>query len=799
MSARVDELLEQLTLAEKCDMLVGLTAWTVPGCERLGIPEWAVSDGPVGVRGRAMGPGLLVPGPSALAATWDVALIREVGVALGQEADDKNIQLLLAPTVNIHRVPTGGRHFECYSEDPELSARAAVAYIEGVQSQGVGACIKHFVANDQEYERREVDIRVDERALREIYLPPFEQAVAAGVRSVMGAYNYVNGHHACAHPELLDDLLKGEWGFDGFVVSDWTAVKDTVESGNGGLDLEMPAPGHHWGNGQLAAAVDAGSVSAAAVDDKVRRILGFLDWCGVLDQPTNHTEVPVDRPEARALARRAATESAVLIHDRGGLLPLDPSTVSSVALVGPGVANTALLGGGSASLEPHRQTNVLDAFGARVGAPAITHAPGLTLHRAAGPLPASWLPPEGATVELFDGMTCEGQPIAVETGRQPFNVWFAESFPPGIESLSVRVTLTVIPDVSGRHRVNALGFGHAVLTIDGEVVADNHVNGFGAGLGRHAGDGFVELEAGRSQEWVLEHTPEQERQFIVITDLGAELDDTDPEALLAEAERAAAEADVAVVVVGSNAEWESEGGDRESMELPAGQSELVRRVAVANPDTVVVLNCGAPMELPWLDDVGACLLAWYPGQEGGEAIADLLLGDAEPGGRMPTTWVRNWADTPVAASYPGTDLVMHYEEGVFVGYRHYDRAGTDVLIPFGHGGSYTTFDWGEATVDGDVVTVPVTNTGDRAGSDVVQVYTAPIDPAAARPVKELAGFAKVSLEPGGTADAVVTLRDRAFARWDPDTNDWKVDPGDYDLVVAHSAADEHQRIRVSQP
>ncbi len=807
MSDRVDELVAQLTLDEKCDMVVGKTAWVVAGCERLGIPEWTVSDGPVGVRGRGRGPGLVVPGPSALAATWNVDLVGAIGTALGVEANDRRVQLLLAPTVNIHRVPTGGRHFECYSEDPELTARVAVAYIDGVQSQGVGACIKHFVANDQEYERHEIDIRVDERALREIYLPPFEAAVRrAGVRSVMGAYNYVNGAHACAHTELLTDVLKGEWGFDGFVVSDWGAVKDTVDAGNGGLDLEMPSPGRYWGNGLLAEAVRSGAVAESAVDDKVRRLLGFLEWCGKLDEETDHHEEHVDRPEARALARRAGAESAVLIHDRVGLLPLTAAGHTSVALIGPGVADTAMLGGGSASLEPHRTTTVLDALRARLGDTELVHAPGVVLTRAAAPVPPGWLPPEGATVELFDGETCTGEPVEVLTGRRLLNVWFAESFPQDVESLSVRLSVTLTPDVSGRHRVNAIGFGHAVLSIDGEVVADNHRNGFEAGLGRHAGDGYHTFEAGRRYDVVLEHTPVRAGQFIVITDLAAELDDRDAPALLADAEQAAAAADLAVVVVGSSAEWESEGGDRRSMVLPAGQDELVERVVAANPNTVVVLNCGAPMELPWLDAVGACLLAWYPGQEAGETIADVLSGQAEPSGRMPTTWPRTFADTPVADSYPGTDLTMSYDEGVFVGYRWYDREGTEPLIPFGHGGSYTTFEWGDEVVwatTGDAgpmnVGVDVTNTGDRPGADVVQVYVAPVDPRVERPLKELAGFAKVELEPGDTERVWVSLRDRAFARWDVEGHDWVVDAGEYDVVVAHSATREHIRVRVTRP
>ncbi|MGI9601838.1 MAG: glycoside hydrolase family 3 C-terminal domain-containing protein, partial [Acidimicrobiales bacterium] len=456
-------------------------------------------------------------------------------------------------------------------------------------------------------------------------------------------------------------------------------------------------------------------------------------------------------------------------------------------------------------LEPHRTTNVLGPFTDRLAGAEIGHEPGVVLSRVAGPIPESWLPPEGATVELFDGERCEGEPIEVLTGRRLFNVWFAESYPAGVDSLSVRLTVTVTPDVSGRHRLNALGFGHAVLTIDGEQVADNQDNGFGAGLGRHAGDGFFTFEAGRSYEMVLDHTPVRAGQFIVITDIGAELDDVDPEAMLVAAEQAAAAADVAVVVVGSTAEWESEGGDRELMMLPAGQDDLVRRVAAANPNCVVVLNCGAPMELPWLDDVGACLLVWYPGQEAGETITDLLLGAAEPSGRMPTTWPRSMTDTPVVDSYPGTDLVMSYDEGVFVGYRWYDREGIEPLIPFGHGGSYTSFEWGDDVMWTDTADsasmslgIDVVNSGDRAGSDVVQVYVAPVDPVAERPVKELAGFAKVTLEPGQAERVWVTLRDRAFARWDVDTHDWVVDPGTYELVVARSVTDEHARVPVER-
>lgn len=789
----IDELVGEMTLEEKCRMVVGESSWIVGGCERLGIPEWCLSDGPVGVRGRAMGPGLVIPGPSAIAASWNPDLVEELGIALGVEGRDRKVDVLLAPTMNLHRSPRGGRHFESFSEDPELSSRIAVAYIVGVQSQGVGACAKHFVANDQEFERFTIDVDVDERSLREIYLPPFEAAVKeAGVRSVMGAYNSVNGHQACAHPEMLIDLLKEEWGFEGFVVSDWAAIKETVAPARHGLDLEMPGPGRFWGRGKLQVAVESGDVDEALIDDKVRRIIGFLDWAGRIGSPTDHDEKSIERSEHRAVARRAAAESMVLVKNEGDLLPLDGN--GTVALIGPGAIDTAMFGGGSASLVPHRETTVAAEMAERLGDRLVGTAPGIDMRRRAAPVPPEWIDDGEIRFELFEGDGFDGEPFDVEFGASPFNVWFGERWPEGIDSLSVRMTFTMTPTSSGRHRFCALGFAHATLLVDDEVVADNRVATFSAGLGLHGGDGFMDLEAGRSYRIRLDHHPrEGGGQWVCIVDMGVELADLGREEGIAEAVALAASADSAVLVVGSSAEWESEGADRDSIELPNGQDELVRRVVEANPSTVVVLNCGAPMSLPWLDDVPAVILAWYPGQEAGAAITDVVAGDAEPGGRMPTTWARDERDTPAYLNYPGEAGVVRYGEGVFVGYRWYDARCIDPLIPFGHGGSYTTFEWGEAAVIGAgvdlTVEVPVTNHGERTGSEVVQVYVGPDDPPVARPPKELAGFAKVEIEPGAVGMARVTLSDRSFARWDPAVHDWVVDPGSYSVLVGASATD----------
>ncbi|WP_420639143.1 glycoside hydrolase family 3 C-terminal domain-containing protein [Candidatus Poriferisocius sp.] len=798
----IEHRLSALTLEEKCMMVHGADAWTVPGCARLGIPDWCLSDGPVGVRGRTVGPGLVVPGPTALAATWNPALVEQVGQALGVEANDRKVDVVLGPTVNLHRSPRGGRHFESYSEDPELSSRIAVAYIIGVQSQGVGACVKHFVANDQEHERFTIDVQVDERTLREIYLPPFEAAVIeAEVRSVMGAYNFVNGHHACAHPELLVDLLKREWGFAGFVVSDWGSLKETVAPARWGLDLEMPGPGRYWGRDQLLRAVRAGEVDDADVDDKVRRILRFLEWAGRLDTPTSHDEATVERPEHRALARRAATESMVLVANADGVLPLDGE--GTVALIGAGVAETAVLGGGSASLSPHRTTTVLEEMGQRLGDRLVGVAPGIDMARSAASVPADWIGSERVRIELHDGFEVSGEPFAVEERDGVFNVWFGESWPEGHDAMSVRMSFSLTPPTGGRHRLCAIGFAHAQLFVDDTLVADNQESPFSAGLGLKGGEGYVDLEAGVTYRVRLDHFPREGGQWVCLVDVGAELAGDNRDARLVEAEHLAGRADTAVVVVGSTAEWESEGADRDAISLPNGQDELVQRVMAANPQTVVVLNCGAPMTLPWLDDAAATLIAWYPGQEAGPAIADVLLGAAEPGGRMPTSWAADERHTPAYLNYPGEAGVVRYGEGVFVGYRSYDARGVEPMIPFGHGGSYTTFYWGAPNITGEwtdlTVEVPVTNTGGRAGSDVVQVYVGAIDPVVSRPPKELAGFAKVHVEPGATVTAVIRLRRRAFARWDPEHHGWVVDPGEYRVVVAASAVDVRSSERVTIP
>jgi beta-glucosidase len=798
--ARVDELLGQLTLDEKAALCHGRDLWTIDGCERVGIPSWTVSDGPIGIRGRHATRTACFPSASAIAATFDLDLVEEVGRAIALEAKAKNVQMALGPTVNLHRHPITGRHFECYSEDPELTAQVGVAYIRGVQQEGVGACIKHFVANDQEHERFTYSADVEDRTLRELYLRPFEDAVAdAEVWGVMGAYNFVNGIQACAHAELLQEILKQEWGFPGLVVSDWTALKEGVGPGRNGLDLEMPGPGAYFGDGKLADLVRAGEVPESEVDDKARRILRFLDWCGALDG-TESTEAELDTPEQRAVARRTAAASLVLLAN-DGVLPLDRAGLSTVAVIGPNAEDTAALGGGSATVNPYYTVSILDGLREALG-PDVTvvHEPGCTIRRAVEFIPDELLTDDRFTIDVL----VDDEVVVTHRNQGARGILGAQQWE-GVEPpLLLRGRGTFVPAESGVWRLAGGGLHKLKLWIDGdpeagdEPTTDNSLPGaINAGLANHAAITERTLEAGQPVALAFEYEVLPSQPLALYT-LGAGLvgDEAGGEAGLAAAETAARDADVVVVVVGSNDEWESEGADRADLVLPGEQDELVRRVAAANPRTVVVHNSGSPMTMPWADDVAAILQAWYPGQEGGNAVADVLVGDVDPSGRMPTTWPKRIEDTPAFPWYPGTDGQAKYGEGLLLGHRWYLAHEIEPQWWFGHGLSYTSVEWGETQAEvrppdeGDlasrvVVTVGLTNTGERDGAEVVQVYVERPD----GPVRVLAGFAKVPLAAGAAGAAEILLSEAAFRYWDVAARRWVVDPGEYRVVVARSAAD----------
>lgn len=768
----LERLLASMTLEQKASLTAGIDMWTVPGIPEHGIPAMTLTDGPNGARGSALlGAGRItaacLPCGSALGAAWDPALVEEVGQVLGEEARTKGARVLLAPTINLHRHPLGGRGFECYSEDPLLTGRTAAGFVRGVQSRGVAATAKHLVANESEFERTTINSVVDERALRELYLTPFEIAVKdAALLAVMTSYNRVNGRWCSEDRELLEGVLRGDLGFDGVVMSDWFAVGSTVESALAGLDLQMPGRDRFYG-GALAKAVADGDLEESVLDAIAGRWLRLIDRLAAWDDlPV--VEHAVDLPEHREVARRAAVAGTVLLRN-DGTLPLPPDL--SLALIGPLAARAHIMGGGSAQLRPHRSPSLYDVLAPQLG-DQLTLRRGCDIDKTVRPLVSP-----GIRLELFDSLDWTGPVHSSSVERDLKMLWFG-SPAPGLDedAFSFRATARLQVTDSGAHVFTLVQAGRARLLVDGVVLLDGftHPPAMGAdffGLGSEEIEATVELEAGREVDVVVEYSAELS-QFLHGVKIGHRPPRVDD--LMGAAIEAARSADVAVVVVGTTEEWESEGHDRASMSLPGDQDELVRRVCAVNPRTVVVVCAGSPVSMPWADDAAAILLPWLAGQEMAYALDDVLFGRAEPSGRLPVTLPERIEHTPAFGSFPGENDVTTYREGLLVGYRWYDTRHLPVRFPFGHGGSYTTFSWGAGRLSsptfapGERVTVvvPITNTGSRRGSEVVQVYVRPTATRLERPRTELRGFAKVELDPGETREVEIALTDRAFAYWD---------------------------------
>ncbi|MGD9701697.1 MAG: beta-glucosidase [Acidimicrobiia bacterium] len=770
-----------LSLEQKVALLAGADTWHTAAFPDARVPAIRTSDGPAGVRGTTYtGPASAsFPCGAALGASFDTDLVRRVGEALGREARSKSAHVLLAPTVNLQRTPIGGRHFECMSEDPVLTARLAVAYVQGVQSQRVACCVKHFVMNDTEFERMTISSDVDERTLRELYLLPFEAVVKeADVRSVMSAYNRINGTYAADHVELLRGVLRDEWRFDGVVMSDWFGLHSTAEALLAGLDLEMPGPTIHRGE-KLLAAVHADHVDESLIDESVARLLALAAWTGA--GTDDGSERTAEDPETDEVLRTAAIAGMVLLKNEGGLLPL--AGTPAIALVGPNAHPGQVQGGGSARVRPARVASPLDEL--RSSGLHVTHERGCSIDKRA---PAM----RGA----FDVTYSDATGASATTRDEQLDlIWMS---PPveGVDAreFDARVRGGFVPDESGDWTLSLTSVGPSVLRIDGEVVVDNSVPERGDsffGLGSAEVSTVMALEAGR--EYAVEVDAGKPRRSLIggLTVGAARPVHADA---IERAAAAAAVADVAVVVVGTNDDWETEGGDREAMALPGEQDELVRRVAAANPRTVVVVNAGSPVEMPWIDDVPAVMQVWFPGQRFGDALADVLLGRDEPGGRLPVTLPRRLEDTPAFLSHPGDHGHTPYAEGLFVGYRWYDARDIAPLFPFGHGLGYTTFAVTSASVSGSVdggvdVTVSLANTGARRGGETVQCYVAPPAGRPRRPRRELRAFARVHADEGETVTAFMRLDRRSFATWDPNDNDWVVPEGTYGIWVGRSSRD----------
>lgn len=808
---RLTALLDQMTTEEKASLTGGADVWHLPAVPRLDLPALKMSDGPSGVRGARMGTrrSLAFPCGLAVGATWDTELVGRYGAAVAAEAVSKGVHLVLGPTVNIVRTPLAGRTFECFSEDPRLTTELAVAYVVGVQTEGVGCCIKHYAANDQEHERMTISAEVDERTLREVHLPAFEAAVGrAGVWAVMSAYNRVNGTWCGEHPWLLGEVLKGEWGFDGVVVSDWFGTHSTSEAATAGLDVEMPGPPAHLGRA-LAAAVAAGEVPAAVLDDQARRVLRLIGRVGPPGRAPSGAggtrdddEAEEDDPGRRALARELAAAGMVLLTN-DGVLPL-PRSTRSVAVIGPHADLLETGGGGSSRVTPLVHRSFVDELADRLDDASVVSESGIPGGEALAPVDPRLIAP-GLHLETFAepaGAAGGGRPVAVDLLTVGS---FTSLGPPApglpLRSASFRATGVLRPDVSGRWRLGLANAGAARLLVDEHVLvdeADEGEGGFFVGLGRGEVAAEIDLEAGRDHQLAVELTPERGVPVAGFRLTAARPPSDDP---LGAAVEAARQADVAIVVVGADSRTETEGVDRTGLALPAEQDELVSRVAAANPRTVVVVNAGAPVLMPWASEVAAVVVAWFPGEEGAPALADVVTGRAEPGGRLPVTFPRRIEDTPAHGDgYPGSDGRVPYVEGTLVGHRHFDAKGIEPAFCFGHGLGYTTFAFGTAAaaVDGAdvVVTVPVSNTGDRRGSEVVQLYARPLDPSGPRSGSQLAATAKVALDPGQSTWFRLVLDRRAFSWWDVEANAWRVESGPWELRIGSSSRAIHETLAI---
>ncbi len=794
-------LLTAMTQDEKVSLLSGEDFWSVGPVTRLGLNRLKVTDGPNGARGS----GSLIGGvtsacfPSgiALGASWDTDLVREIGGALAEETKSKGAHMLLAPTVNIHRSVTNGRNFECYSEDPLLSGLLAAAYIDGLQNNGIGATIKHFAGNESEIERTTVSSEIDERTLREIYLLPFEIAVKASKPwGLMTSYNRLNGIFTSDHQWLITTVLRGEWKYDGIVMSDWFGSHSTVESVNAGLDLEMPGPTRDRGQ-KLLSAVLAGHVSQQTLDDRASAMLNLIVRTGLHQPSLEPNERADDRPEHRALIRRAGAESAVLLKNTG-ILPLNRER--KIAVIGPNARTAQIMGGGSAQLDAHYRISPWDGLVSALGEEHLGYATGCTNHRFEPVLRGPF------EIEFFSNDTFSGEPTHVETMMDARAFWIGRIADDKIDALSfsARMKGLYTAELDGEHRVGIYSAGLSKVYLDGQLVSDAWTNWkkgrtfFEEGCDESIG--LVQLEAGRQYEVMIEFKTKPYAS-IGLSGLACGISKPLGDEDIQHAVGVAASADAVVLCVGRNGEWDTEGSDLASIELPGRQNDLIDAISSVNPNTIVVLQTGGPVEMPWIDKVGAVLQAWYPGQEAGNSIADVLIGLREPGGRLPQTFPMRWADNPTHSQdleiYPGLGGRVRYEEGVFVGYRHYDRHDITPLYPFGFGLGYTTFAVADLEVDDErferdgvvVVRTTVQNTGNRAGGTVVQLYVGQSHASVSRPPKELKAFRKVTATPNESVALEFNLDPRSFAYFSTAEEKWVVDCGTFTISVGQSSID----------
>ena len=802
IEAKAHSMVANLTLEQKIDLLGGVDGMFTRPAPAIGLPRFKMSDASVGVR--TWGPTTAYAGGVALAAAWDPALARKIGEGLGRDARARGVNFLLGPGVNIARSPLAGRNFEYLSEDPYLNATLVVPFIQGVQSQGVIATAKHYAVNSQEYNRHNVSTEVDERTLREIYLPAFEAAVTKGhVDAVMNSYNLVNGVHATQNEFLNLKVLKGEWGFQSILMSDWDATYDAVGAANNGLDLEMPSPRFMNANGLLAAVKD-GSVKESTIDDKVLRIFRTVLRYGFLDRPQFDPADSTYSVADRAIALDGALESITLLKNEGNLLPLDPAKVKTIAIIGPNAYPAVTGGGGSSEAHAFEPVSILTGIANLLGPGAhVLYSRGLPemndIFRN-----THW--EGGMKMAVYPSGDFTGTPETVTLPN--LGEFQRERRGPRDETPhSIRYTAGYKAGKAGKYLILAAfqswGGDQYTVMVDGKQLttpphAEGQVPPFWT----------LDLSAGQTVNVVAECVT---RSPGVRFSMGIAYE---PELISEDVIKFAAKADVAVVAAGFDARTEGEGADR-TFALPWGQDALIEAVAQANPRTIVTLTGGGGMDTrPWLGKVPTLLHTYYPGQEGGTAVAEVLFGKHNPEGKLPVSFDRSWEENPSAPYYypiKGVDTALHvveegrppvdyviphvkYEDGLMVGYRYWTTTGKHPLFPFGFGLSYTTFNFTNLQVPataavGSVVTISfdVTNTGSVAGAEVAQLYVSDPSSTVKRPERELKGFEKVRLAPGETKHVALNLDARAFSYWDSKAHKWTIDLGKFVIRVGNSS------------
>jgi len=802
---QIDALMREMTLSEKCSLLSGRDNWCTVAIPRLDLGYLIMTDGPHGVRPdvssplRVTGETTYFPTGVSMAATWNPELIRELGVALAEETRALGCDVLLGPCVNIVRSPLAGRNFESMSEDPFLAGRIAAGWVDGIQSQGVGASLKHFACNNQENDRFRGSSEVDERTLREIYLPQFEYVVKhCQPWTVMCSYNRINGTYASENTYLLNDILRREWGFEGLVVSDWGAVHSTVESVAAGLDLEMPGPAKYRLN--LSETVANWQLSEEAVDASARRVLELLAKTGHLGKDGHVIKGSANTKAHHQLARKVAAEAITLLKNDGGLLPLPAGKLRSLAVIGEPAFCTPQGGGSSTISSPHRVAS-LDAIRKLVGSKVNIKAEyGCKLSHLATPVDLKLLStPDGKPgiqAEYYDHADWSGKPYGTRVETTSDLWWFGaaeQAIIPGLPfgSFSGRWTAILTAEATETVKFCFDIQGSGRMLLDGKLLFRTHPYQPEACWG--TGSAEVRLMKGRKYEFVMEFVKSPEAMPCHIKFYTEELDTAVKTPR--EYGQLAASCDAAIVFVEYGEGVESEGSDRPDMKLPGNQDAIVAAVCRANPRTIVVVNTGTPVEMPWADQVPAILQAYYSGQEGGNAIADILFGKVNPSGKLASSYPKRLEDNPSYLHFMGGRQV-HYGEGVFVGYRYYDTKKLAPLFPFGHGLSYTTFEYTKLQLPktaaaGELVTVQATvkNVGKMAGQEVVQLYVSDREASVRRPVKELKGFVKIALKPGESRIVKFELDARAFAFYDVIARNWKVEPGKFDLLVGSSSRD----------